>query len=364
MMKQSKDKKRILSDKTQIKALFIMVVAAILLIALALVAVLEYLLLVLEPFVYFSTETKPLLWVFMFAAISVVIGLVLTFILGKIVLRPFNALLDGMTKLSEGEFTTRIDLGNVAGIRGISDKFNALAEELQKIEILRSDFVNNFSHELKTPIVSISSLIKLMKSEEIPREKQQDYLKIIEEEINRLADMTTNILNLTKIENQGILTDKTEFNLSEQIRTCVLILERKWEEKELSLDVDFDEYKITANDDMLKQVWINLIDNAIKFSKPEGELKIAVGREQDKICVAISNEGEEIPESDYAKIFQKFYQGDPERSKDGNGIGLSIVKHIIDLHGGEISVVSKDGVTTFTVKLKANSLQEKHQKAD
>ena len=343
--------KKGLSGKHQIRMAFILSVAGILLGAIMLAAVLEYVLVTVEAFANFSLEESPILWILTFSAVSVIIGLILTFIVEKIVLKPVNGLLDGMDKLASGEFSTRIDLGNVAGISDVSDKFNALAEELQKIEILRSDFVNNFSHEMKTPIVSISSLISLMKSGEISKEKQMQYLYIIEEEINRLSEMTTNVLNLSKIENQGIITEKTTFNLSEQIRTCVLLLEKKWSRKKLDLDLDFDEYEVVANEDMLKQVWINLIDNAIKFAEKSSPLKISVSQENGKTTVSVQNKGEPILESDYEKIFQKFYQCSGENKKEGNGIGLSIVKHIVDLHEGKVSVVSGDGFTTFTVTI-------------
>ena len=190
-----------------------------------------------------------------------------------------------------------------------------------------------------------------MKKGDIPKEKQQQYLFIIEEEINRLSDMTTNVLNLTKIENQGILTGKTAFNVSEQLRKCLVLLEKKWAIKRLNLDVDFDEYTVAANEDMLKQVWFNLIDNAIKFSFKDGLLKIGIEETQEELVVSISNEGPEIPKEDYEKIFQKFYQTKYTTKKEGNGIGLSIVKHIVELHGGKVSAKSENGVTTFAVAL-------------
>ncbi|MBQ7373560.1 MAG: HAMP domain-containing histidine kinase [Clostridia bacterium] len=344
-------KKRKISEKTRIRATFIVGVAIILLIAIVLVYGLQLLLVALEVYANFVIENSIFEWVLMFAIISIVLGLGLTFVLERIILKPINILLDGMKKLSDGEFSTRIDLGKMVGMQGLAEKFNTLASELQKIEILRSDFVNNFSHELKTPVVSISSLIALMKKSRLSKDKQMQYLNIIEEEISRLSEMTTNILNLSRIENQSILTDKRLFNLSEQVRTCILLLEKKWEKKHLELDVDFDEYYVIGNEDMLKQVWINLIDNAVKFSKKEGKLKVSIEKEGKQTVVKVTNEGVAIPEEDYQKVFYKFYQGQNSNKKEGNGIGLSIVKHIVDLHEGEISVVSENGLTTFTVKL-------------
>lgn len=345
--------KKRLSEKNYLRLAFIFGVAIILLIAVFFVAVLQYVFVEVNVVSDLDLEETSFGWIIMIASISIVLGLSLTFIFEKVILKPFYTLLDGLEKLSKGDFSVRIESVKVAGVNGISEKFNSLAEELENTEILRSDFVNDFSHEFKTPIVSVSSLISLMKKGDISKEKQQQYLSIIEEEINRLSDMTTNILNLTKIENQGILTGKTEFNLSEQIRKCLLLLEKKWAKKDLQLDVDFEEYDVVANEDLLKQVWFNLIDNAIKFSKKDGVLKIAIEKNQEGLSVFVTNEGPEIPKEDYEKIFQKFYQTKYTTKKEGNGIGLSIVKHIVDLHGGNISVNCQGGFTTFAVMLKA-----------
>lgn len=344
-------KRKRLSEQNKLRLTFILGVASILLIAVFLVAVLQYVFVEVDIISNFNLEDSSYSWIVMIAAISIILGLGLTFIFVRFVLRPYYKLLEGLEKLSKGEFSTRIEASKFNAVKSVSEKFNVLASELEKTEILRSDFINDFSHEFKTPIVSVSSLIALMKKGEVSKEKQQQYLLIIEEEINRLSDMTTNVLNLTKIENQGILTGKTEFNVSEQLRKCLLLLEKKWTLKGLHLDVDFDEYSIVANEDMLKQVWFNLLDNAIKFSFKDGLLKIGVEEVQKEIVVTISNEGPAIPQADYENIFQKFYQTKYTSKREGNGIGLSIVKHIVQLHDGKVSAMSKDGVTTFTVRL-------------
>ena len=229
-----------------------------------------------------------------------------------------------------------------------------VAKELEKTEILRTDFINDFSHELKTPIVSISGLISLMKSENLSDDKRRQYLTIMEEEANRLTQMTSNALYLSKVETQGILTNKREFNVSEQIRDSFLLLERKWSKKELIPNLELDEFMVLANEDMLKHVWVNLIDNAIKFSEEKKELKITAEKMYGQLFVSIQNYGPEIPKSDYEAIFNKFYQCDKSRSTEGNGIGLSIVKHIVTLHDGEVMVSSGNGKTIFTVALPIN----------
>jgi signal transduction histidine kinase len=204
---------------------------------------------------------------------------------------------------------------------------------------------------VKTPLVSVTGLISLLKKDNLPKEKRLQYIELIEEEIQRLSSMTTNMLNLSKLEKQEIVTNKTNFNLSEQIRTCVLLLEKKWTKKKTKLSLDFDEHILFANEDLMKQIWINLIDNAIKFSKEKGTVSISINESDEIVTVSVSNTGEKIKEEDLNKIFNKFYQADSSRHKEGHGIGLSIVSRIVYLHGGKIEVSSTDEKTTFTVIL-------------
>jgi signal transduction histidine kinase len=161
--------------------------------------------------------------------------------------------------------------------------------------------------------------------------------------------MATNVLNMTKIENQTILTNITTYNLSEQIRSCVLLLEKRWTNKKLELSLEFDEYYIDACEELLKQVWINLIDNAIKYSSEYGLIVIKICEEGENYNITVANSGVEIPEKKQQKIFEKFYQADESHSSGGNGIGLSIVKSVINLHRGQVSVECKNGITTFKV---------------
>jgi signal transduction histidine kinase len=289
----NKDNKKI-KGHTAVSVAFILSVATILLIAIAIVLVLEWLLMGTGLFSRESLQDSSFFIIFAFVSASVIIGVGLTLLISKFLLKPINKILDGMTKLSEGEYSTRLYFGKKSALKNIEKRFNTLAEELQNTEILRSDFINNFSHEYKTPIVSIQGLVSLMKNNEVSKEKQQQYLAVIEEETARLSSLTTNMLLLSKIENQTILADKNKFNLSEQIRSALLLFEKEWTIKNLNLSLEFDEHFIFANEDLLKQVWINLIDNAIKFSKENGELKILVKEENDTLVIKIINEGETI----------------------------------------------------------------------
>ncbi|WP_455716352.1 HAMP domain-containing sensor histidine kinase, partial [Anaerosporobacter sp.] len=275
-----------------------------------------------------------------FGISSIIIGTIVATIFSRIPLKPVNTIINGMNKLASGDYKTRIDLGHIPISLEISNSFNTLACELENTEMLRSDFVNNFSHEFKTPIVSICGFAKLLQKESITKEQQKEYLDIIVEESTRLSEMATKVLNLTKVENQNILTDITCFNLSEQIRNCILILENKWSKKGLTIVADFDEYMTDACEELLKQVWINLVDNAIKFSPENGEIHIVITKLTDKITVSIKNNGPEMSEEEITRIFDKFWQGDTSHTSEGNGIGLSIARRIVQLHKGTISVES------------------------
>jgi signal transduction histidine kinase len=217
--------------------------------------------------------------------------------------------------------------------------------------MLRSDFVNSFSHEFKTPIVSIRGFARLLQRGNLTEKQQQEYLEIIVEESTRLSNMATNVLNLSKVENQSILADITRFNLSEQVRKCVLLLEKKWSPKELEIFAEFDEYDIAADAELLEQVWLNLLDNAIKFSPCGGSIEIEVQRNEALLKVSMVNHGPQILPEQMARIYDKFWQGDHSRSTGGNGIGLSVTKRIVVLHKGSISVESDPNATKFIVEL-------------
>ena len=239
--------------------MFIVVVFVALLINSAITALAVFLL-VKSGMLYVAGEAVPhsgSLIVFN-ALISVPIGALVSVAMVKFPLKPVRNLIDGMDALAAGDFKIRMNAGSIMrrypAFRDVSDSFNKMAEELESTEMLRSDFINNFSHEFKTPIVSIAGFAKLLKRGNLTQEQQQEYLSIIEEESMRLSYMATNVLSLTKVENQTILTDVTEFNLSEQIRSCILMLERKWDSKNLDLQLEFGEHQVQANEELLKQV--------------------------------------------------------------------------------------------------------------
>ncbi len=343
--------KKSLSATGRIYFRFVFGAAFILLIALGVASIFEYAITKSGLISEGKFDNSTWYWIPIFILTSTTIGVLLAYFLGKVLFKPIRTLAQGMMRLAEGDFSTRIELGKYEGMKNLAESFNSLARELENTEIFRSDFINEFSHELKTPIVSINALIPLMKSDSLTPEKKAQYLAIMEEETQRLTQMTSNTLYLSKLETQNILTNQNIYNVSEQIRNCFLLLERKWDKKSLIPSLEFEEYNILANEDMLKQVWLNLLDNAIKFSEPEREISVTIEKKQKELTVSVENYGPSIPEEELEAIFNKFYQCDKSRSTDGNGIGLSIVKHIVTLHSGTVSAKSKDGKTTFTVAL-------------
>ena len=287
--------------------------------------------------------------------LSIPVGMVVATVVSKFPLKPIHNLINGMDRLAAGDFSARVKAGSVLrrypAYVAVAESFNKMAQELENTQTLRGDFINNFSHEFKTPIVSIAGFAKLLRYGNPTPEQQQQYLEVIEEEAMRLSYMATNVLNMTKVENQTILTDVTRYNLSEQIRSCILLLENKWSKKNLELQLDFGEHMITANEELLREAWINLLDNAIKFAPQGHTIGVKIVDAEDSLTVEILNTGSEIPRSSQEKIFHKFYQADESHASQGNGIGLAIVKRVIELHGGSIQAASDKEVTVFTVKL-------------
>ncbi len=292
----------------------------------------------------------------LFALFSIPSGVVIALLTCNLPLKPIRDLIDSMDRLASGDFKTRVNAGffmrRYPPFVGLSESFNKMAEQLESTELLRSDFINNFSHEFKTPIVSIAGFAKLLRRGNLTPEQQQEYLAVIEEESLRLSYMATNVLDMTKLENQTILSDVSRFNLSEQIRDCILLLERKWTQKELEFSLSLQqEHSIRANEEMLKQVWINLLDNAVKFTPRGQAIEVAIEETPRLYTVTVENPGSYIPPEQREKIFNKFYQCDESHAAQGNGIGLAIVRRVVTLHGGRVWADCTNQGTVFTVEL-------------
>ena len=283
---------------------------------------------------------------------SLLAGVVLTVIASRVPLKPVRQLIAAINELADGNFHVRIHLDLTQEFVKLSESFNRMAQELENTELLRSDFINNFSHEFKTPIVSLRGFAKILKSDTLTREERDEYLDIIISESNRLAQLATNVLNLSKVENTSILTDVSAFELSEEIRQAILLLETKWQKKELEWILELDELIYSGNKDLLNQMWINLIDNAVKFSPQGGKVKNKLHSDGPQVIFQIWDNGCGMDQEMIDHIFDRFYQGDLSHTAEGNGIGLTVVKRIAELHGGSVFVYSEPGIgTNFKVIL-------------
>lgn len=288
--------------------------------------------------------------------VCTVIGTILAAVTSKYILKRISRISDGMRRIAKGDFKVRVkvaDKGKSPSEFGeLEQSFNQMASDLDGIEVFRNDFINNFSHEFKTPIVSIRGFARQLRSENLTDEQRREYLDIIITQSERLSTMSSNVLLLTKLENQQIVSDITEFYLDEQIRTAILLFEKEWTEKNIELDLDLDEIKYSFNEEMLSHVWINLLSNAMKFVGEDGKICCSLKRNDRGIVFSLKDDGIGMSDEVKNRIFEKFYQGDGSHTAAGNGIGLNIVHRILTLAGGEITVDSREGEgSCFTVCL-------------
>ncbi len=285
--------------------------------------------------------------------VSIFIGTMLTFIIGHHFLKPVNQLIMATREVAKGNFKVKVpEIQSDNEISGLIRSFNTMTGELAGIELFHKDFINNFSHEFRTPIVSIRGFARQLKRESLDEEKRKEYVDIIISESERLAHLSTNILLLTRLENKECVTDKKLFSLDEQLRDCLLLLQLQWENKNIGFHLELEPVQYFGNEEILSQLWLNLLSNAIKFSHQNGEIGIHCQDEGKNIKVKISDMGIGMDDETRQNIFEKFYQGDRAHATEGNGLGLSLVKRIIDLCGGTITVKSQiNKGSVFIVRL-------------
>ena len=275
-----------------------------------------------------------------------------------LVTRPVRRIAAAAERIMAGDFSVRIrpplKLDAQDGFHTIVDSFNRMAEELSGIETLRTDFISNVSHELKTPLSVIQNYGTLLQQPDLPEERRMEYAKAVTDASRRLANLIGNILKLNKLENQKIYPEKKRFNLGEQLCECLLAFENVWEEKGIELDADMEEEVwIESDAELLSLVWNNLFSNALKFTPPGGRVSVSLKGEPDCAVVRVSDTGCGISRSEGAHIFEKFYQGDTSHAAQGNGLGLALVKRVVDIVEGDISVTSEVGKgSSFSVKVR------------
>ena len=291
--------------------------------------------------------------------VSLVLGTLLSIVFSKILMRPIYQLILATKKVAKGDFSVRVEpTRSEDEMSELVGSFNNMTQELGNNELFKKDFINSFSHEFKTPIVSIRGFARQLQRDDLTPEQRREYVDIIVRESERLTNMSSNILLLTRLENQQFMPDRAEFCLDEQIRQAILLLEKQWTDRNIELDLDLPELRINANEEMLSHVWINLIGNAVKFSPPGGTLSVSCALRDAQAVVNITDHGVGMNEATAARIFDKFYQGEnsgsasPSHATEGNGLGLPLAKRIVELSGGAITVQSAPGQgSTFTVSL-------------
>lgn len=252
---------------------------------------------------------------------------------------PIRRLSDKMEQVAKGDF--KVTVGTTSRINEIRDcyrNFNRMARELDSTEILQTDFVSNVSHEFKTPLAAIDGYATILQDKSLTEEEKDKYLQMIIYNTRRLNDLISNILLLSKVENKVIQPVSTVYRLDEQIRQALFHFEAKWEEKNLDFDVDLASVDYLGNEALMFHVFTNLIGNAVKFSPVGGVITLRLTHDADGICFEISDRGPGITPGSESHLFEKFYQNDSSHKAEGNGLGLALVKRILDLSGGIISV--------------------------
>ena len=282
---------------------------------------------------------------------TLIAGLITSFINAKL-LEPITRLSKAMKEVSQGDFEQHLETNSrIAEVGESYQSFNVMTKELRATEVLQMDFVSDVSHEFKTPINAIEGYTMLLQGEELSPD-QEEYVEKILFNTQRLSGLVGNILLLSKLENQNIPMKKTEYRLDEQIRQAVLSLETKWTEKEIGFQVELEEVKYTANEGLFMHIWINLLDNAIKFSPSKGTITMFLKQEQDSVKFILEDEGPGIEDDVKSRIFDKFYQVDGSHKAEGNGLGLALVKRIVDSAGGTIKAENREyGGCRFVIEL-------------
>lgn len=281
----------------------------------------------------------------------------MTLLVGKLIINPVRRMGDAFKRIENGDFDTQLPTNEkIEEINEIMKAFNIMTSELSKIEVIQNDFISNVSHEFKTPLSVIEGYTVLLQQEPLSTNEKERYTEKIIQNLHQISNLTNDVLSLSKMENQETLANKQTFYLDEQLRVVILLLEDSWSAKNIRFDLNLPECTYYGSENLLKQVWYNLLENAIKFSPPNAIIEVSLNANSKEISVSVSDNGIGINSSTKKSIFNKFYQGDTSRKSEGNGLGLALVKRIIELHKGEIEVTSvlEEG-TTFSVILPTES---------
>lgn len=283
--------------------------------------------------------------------ISLIMGSLIILLVVKSIVKPIRKLSEASKEVALGNFDVKVAVKSQDELGRLTEDFNTMVTKLYNLDEMRSEFVSNVSHEFKTPITSILGYAKLMKKKEHDSTKRAEYADIIIMESERLSLLSSNLLKLSSLDVNKNMTHWTRFSLDEEIRKVILNLEPQWARKEIEMDVVLKDMTIEGDRQLLHEVWMNLIQNAVKFSEDHGVVTVKLEKTGHRIFFSTVNRNAGFTVAERERIFERFYQGDPSRFSEGSGLGLAIVKKILDVHHGRISAEERDGFVTFTVEL-------------
>jgi signal transduction histidine kinase len=320
-----------------------------------------------------TTSTVVLLMSLATCAITMMIGGVALWHSASYVTNPITKISDGMQKVADGDFSVQLSFrdlhrkkqldGDYDEIFVMADNFNKMTRELNGMDYMRKDFMSNVAHEIKTPVAAITGFSEMLLDGGLSEEEQNEYLTYIYQEAQRVSRINEKMLQMSRLDHQSIVDLTQEVQVDEQIRHCIILLGEKWSDREIQYELDLEKCSIISNYDLLLQLWTNLIDNAIKYSKKECTIWISTMLEHDSLKVAIRDEGVGIPKDKLNKIYDKFYQCDESHKRQGSGLGLSITRRIIELLNGSILCESELGRgSVFTVVLPSLPMKHKDKK--
>ena len=296
-------------------------------------------------------------WDVFFRSLGIIIPMILFITIVNVVTshtfaKQATDLAEGLAKAANGDYHAKLDPRKSAVFAVAYNNFNKLEEELKKSNTLQDEFVNNYSHEFKTPITSIKGFAELLLEEDLDEETRKKYLKIIVEESEKLTYLSNSSILLTKLNSQGIIPNKKNYSLDEQIRRCVILLEPECNKKKIDLTCNIEEVKYFGSEEIMEHLWMNLINNAIKYTPNNGKISVNLRNYEETIIFSVVDSGIGMTQEEVSQIFNKFYQVDKSKTTKGLGLGLTIASRIVELVEGKIKVESEPGKgSIFTVTL-------------
>ena len=348
---KSKITEKLSKNKLSLRVMLLALIFVILLISMAIAGCVTFFL-VTRNIIPSAPLNRNLIVIIYMVLVSLITGTILGRVWGARFLRQIYELTKATKEVAAGNFDVRMTTGLAKEVDIISNSFNEMTKELSNIETLRADFVRNISHEFKTPIASIRGFARRLKKGEVTDEQREEYLDIIISESERLSRLSGNVLLLSSLESTDKVSEKNEYCLDEQLRRTVLLLEPQLQKKRITVDFIADKVMINADEEMLSHLWINIIGNAIKFSHEDSVIKIILKSTGEYAIATVRDSGLGMDDDVKKRIFDKFYQGDHSRATEGNGLGLSLVKRILELVKGSAEVDSEPGKGTgFKVTL-------------